>query len=367
MSQKRNLGIDFIKCLAIFLVCFYHFNWLFSSQMIADFGTKDYLKQVILIICSIGVPLFFMVNGYLILNKPFNFKKTMNGLLVVLGQYYVYLALTMCVYIYLKGLSFIDYFNVKSTIQLFFFSRPEGFPLNYLWFIPCYIAVQLIAPGFKRFFVTWDKNAKQYIYTIIVLGIVAVFFVKDVYALTVILDIKDFSISTIDAAYPFSVRVGTFMVYFLIGGILAKLQNTLIVKNVWLVLGFAIAVVWNWTYWYFISHNTTNSYDIVFESYNMLPTLLLTTVVFLFVMQNVSNVKLGKHITNGIVFISVNTLNIYFIHRLVDIVLFHPIMVTFGLQGVTFLNTIKTITMLILCSLIILVLRQFKFTKWLLR
>lgn len=64
---------DIIKVFAIFLVCYYHFNTsyiIFNEGFIfiPNFG------YLIMTLASMGVPLFFMVNGALLLNKPYKFE-----------------------------------------------------------------------------------------------------------------------------------------------------------------------------------------------------------------------------------------------------------------------------------------------------
>lgn len=64
--STRHGFIDSIKTLAIFLVVFYHLSGSHVQS------TIDYL---IISIASMGVPLFFAVNGFLILSKNVDPRK----------------------------------------------------------------------------------------------------------------------------------------------------------------------------------------------------------------------------------------------------------------------------------------------------
>ena len=59
-KRTRDLSLDYLKCFAMFLVCQTHYKH-FSSGI---------LDNLLGILSSSGVPLFFMVNGALLMKKP---------------------------------------------------------------------------------------------------------------------------------------------------------------------------------------------------------------------------------------------------------------------------------------------------------
>lgn len=366
--MKRDLSIDVTKFVAIFLVCFYHLNWIFTEGLeLAEFSNYDFLREGILIFTAMAVPLFFLVNGYLVLDKEFNYKKTFKNISNIVIQYYFFLCITLIVVLRVFELNFSDVFYTKNIISMLFFYQPSGLYLNYLWFIPSFIAITLISPAFKPLFSKWDNDSKKYIVSIIFIGIITVFLPKDLYALSMIFPkLKGIDMSSLISTFPFSLRVGNFIVYFLIGGLLKKRKGCSAIKNYLLVFIFISSTFLNWIYWYFISTSTGSSYDIVFSSYNMIPTLFMTISFFLLTQNIFKEINIDQSIQKVIIFISKNTLNIYFLHRIIDILLFTRLKSIILVRGIL-ANSIKTIIMLGLSSIIILFLKKFKITRWTMR
>ena len=73
-TSKRIFGYDLIKALAMFLVVFYHFNMLDFGFQPNTFYVPN-INKLFQIFCAAGVPLFFMVNGALTINKKTSLKK----------------------------------------------------------------------------------------------------------------------------------------------------------------------------------------------------------------------------------------------------------------------------------------------------
>ena len=65
LTSNRILYFDYLEVLAIFLVVSIHRSWFDLS----------YSASILSIICSICVPLFFMVNGALLFHRSFDLKK----------------------------------------------------------------------------------------------------------------------------------------------------------------------------------------------------------------------------------------------------------------------------------------------------
>lgn len=79
-NKKRYYSLDFIKTLAIFLVCFYHFSTM-NINILEDGSITSYITYYIYGFSSICVPLFFMVNGSLMLNRSYKFNEHVKRLI----------------------------------------------------------------------------------------------------------------------------------------------------------------------------------------------------------------------------------------------------------------------------------------------
>ena len=98
MSQgQRIFGYDALKALAAFFVVLYHVGMV-------DFGYQEgvyyypTLVQEVWLLCACGVPLFFMVNGALTVNRGYSLKKTAqkSARLVLVGIFWA--MVVMCLF-----------------------------------------------------------------------------------------------------------------------------------------------------------------------------------------------------------------------------------------------------------------------------
>lgn len=143
MEKKRNPNIDFLKLLACFAVVALHiFTFSYDNALIS------YLHYV----AGYAVPVFFMVNGFLILNKPkvdypYVLKKILHIIIITgLWTFLIFLA-----YFVLKQ-EVINPFLllVKSWIQ-------EGY-LWQFWFLGAMMLTYLFAPILHRIVYHFKKG-----------------------------------------------------------------------------------------------------------------------------------------------------------------------------------------------------------------
>lgn len=74
LEKRRILYFDFIKMISIFLVCFYHGHSL-QLNYLEEGSINVYLNNFLVSFASMGVPLFFIINGALMLRKDLDLKK----------------------------------------------------------------------------------------------------------------------------------------------------------------------------------------------------------------------------------------------------------------------------------------------------
>lgn len=129
-TKQRILGYDALKAIAAFLVVLYHVGMV-------DFGYQEgvyyypTLVQVLWLVCACGVPLFFMVNGALTVNRNYDLKKTLTKSirLVLIGTFWA--LVVMCVF------AFRDHqlspFKLESLAYYWFlFSLALVYVINYI-------------------------------------------------------------------------------------------------------------------------------------------------------------------------------------------------------------------------------------------
>lgn len=84
-SQKRSVGLDIVRTMAIFLVVGAHF-FLNSKFKTSPFvGTSMFLQGMVSTFCGINVALFMLLTGYLNLNKQVCKKYYKGGVRVLIS------------------------------------------------------------------------------------------------------------------------------------------------------------------------------------------------------------------------------------------------------------------------------------------
>lgn len=190
--NKRYYGLDILKIVSAFLVVFYHLGQL-------DFGVNNLESYVpngnylIYTLTAMSIPIFFMVNGSLLLNKNYDIKNILwkifkLGLLIVV-------------------------WNIV------------GFPS---WFLKTLIVLYCIYP-----FLKWAMDKKRYLLYIIVVGLIIF---PDVYNLLVSIAkamvLNNINIPSISGTMVSELpRIGLFTMYSIPLFILGALQKRKNRKN----------------------------------------------------------------------------------------------------------------------------------------
>lgn len=303
--------MDSIKVFAMFLVCFYHFGNL-DYAYIEGKEFSPNLNYWAILLTTIGVPLFFMASGALLLNKKFVWKKHSQRILKTFVLFVIWKFITVLILapkLNTNGYEAIDYVNL-----LFTNSFPDV-PLNHFWFIYALLAIYLIFPVVKYLF---DINRKIIHYILFVLfvfafGLNALEFFYSLIQWIFRLEAVD--IAFLNSSNPFGNYSYT-LFYFLLGGLIASSQSAWLSKFRAPAL-IAIGIV-SWSAFVLRGVLLTNMNDSlmtgVFSGYTTIPTILLAMSIFLLMAKvHIENEWLKKQL----ILISNNTLGIYFIHWIV--------------------------------------------------
>lgn len=134
--KKRNINIDFVKCLAVFFVISVHFflNNGFYDKIIE--GRTMYVFIIMRSLFMICVPLFLVTTGYLMKNKKLE------------KEYYIKINKTLSIYI-ISTIMIIIYQIVylKYHLSLKTIIREIlEFDIGYCWYIKMYIGLYILIP-----------------------------------------------------------------------------------------------------------------------------------------------------------------------------------------------------------------------------
>lgn len=143
--RKRILYLDFLRCLAIFLVIVLHSNAPVLVNAAFYQVPSWYLCMFLDPINRSGVPLFFMISGYLLLSRDSTkevgkfYKHNIPKLLIPLIAWNL-------IYVFARIRMFDDEISIKSFIEALF---NKGISYH-MWFIYVLLAIYIFCPYLKR-------------------------------------------------------------------------------------------------------------------------------------------------------------------------------------------------------------------------
>lgn len=302
--KKRIAWVDLTETIAISMVVLYHCaayvggNYDLNSQNFA-FSLVYFLRSVL----SACVPLFFLVNGFLLFRQSFNLKKHLFKILkfvLITLFWYVFTLVVITLVARNPDMSFMSNMNsLKSSI-------------NHLWYLGALICLYLFFPLLK---VVYDHHRPVFIYFTIICA-VFVFgnsLMNEIATLvtgTVYSEVNFFRIfNPLRGIYGFS------FVYFCLGGILnlclSKLQSYPRFKlNLLAIFSLVVGWIGQFLIGHLYSSRTGKIWDIIWNGYDTIPTLLITLGILVLCLNYQRENRLFTTISR-------NTLGIYLIHMII--------------------------------------------------
>lgn len=210
VSSQRHISLDIIKLISAFMIVFYHLSEYMNLGFFVNGSYQISFTQIGLSLCSCAVPLFFMVNGALLLNKDYSTEK-----------------------IYTKA--------AKVALLIFVWSFLD-FPA---WFLKTLVVLFLLYPIINKL----DKAKKQIWRNLVMLAIFVFPFLYNLVVVCIVFFAPDFSISILGKTLSLEtlpLRSGFFtlysVLYFMIGGILFRYKTKNIVSVIFLVIGWVLVL-----------------------------------------------------------------------------------------------------------------------------
>lgn len=312
-KQERFTSIDLMKFIAMFLVISYHCtNYPYD---ILDGRKTTYIVYLFRTLVSLGVPIFFFVNGYLLFQKEFVLKKHINKVIQLVLLTEIWNLLTLTFYVFLEK----ERITIRTFIMYLFDGR--GGCTHHLWFMGALICVYIFYPLLK---LAYDNNKKVFLYFCVVSFLLTIGNVLINQMGTIVNHVlRDGSgwlnVNWFKGYNPLRNIRGYAFVYFCGGGvmniILPKIKEIPVCKrNVIAVCGLAISCLFLWVTGIFNTNIAQSSWDVVWYGYESIFTLV--NVIFVFILC--LNWKKDLGLIRGI---ATNTLGIYFVHENIRFVL----------------------------------------------
>lgn len=200
MKEERKCWIDICKITAMFLVIILH--------TVCN-GIKDNQKDFSLLIYYLGtfaIPLFFMVNGYLQLNKVKDYKYVLKKILNIFIVCFIWNLPIVVFKLVVEG----ENSNIISNV--FFNYVQKGYFWQF-WFLGALILIYIFLPLIQKLF---NKTEKYKFFTILLI------IVSSLVDLFNIINNNFLGNDIIKNIIPQVFRIWTWLTYFFIGGLIRK-------------------------------------------------------------------------------------------------------------------------------------------------
>ncbi len=189
---NRNVNLDLIKCIACFAVVGLH-----------AVGMNNY---TIYYLCGCGVPLFFMVNGYLMFSKDnINYSYAFHKILQIVKIVFFWNLLITLPVLLLRH-------KPVNPFALSFHSLLQKGYLWHFWFFGALLLLYLILPPLHRLF---GQKRILHIITVIICFLICL-------SMSITSMVKGYPLH---AYIPQSLRLWTWLFYFAAGGLVAVFQS----------------------------------------------------------------------------------------------------------------------------------------------
>lgn len=305
--KERYKFIDLLKAIAIFFVIIYHYNNLtinFSETQ----KTISYFNYFFKSIVSTCVPIFFFVNGALLLNKDFNLKKHICKLITITLLTVVWGIITLLILMPIKN----EYMSLFEFLKCLAMWKTQW--INHLWFLKALVVIYIFFPLIKKTYDGERNNLYFFLVSALLMTFGNVFLSNCVNILEFIIG-KNYLRENINFFGEFNAFKGIYgysIVYFILGGLFFKHKEKFYEKK-WVTIANAtivISMVLLTLYSVLMSKSNGEIYDIVWYGYDSIATLCMVISLFILSLKYKENHKILKIIS----ITGKNSLGIYFIH-----------------------------------------------------
>lgn len=157
MTQRKHIFYyDLIKLMAAYMVCFYHLGMLDFGNVSDTFYIPN-INRILVNLCAMSVPLFFMVNGALMLRRTYSWKEAVLRSVKLLFLYYFWVVMIGEIGEFCFQIEQVPYMEIlggtRNSITV------------HLWFFKTIARLAILTPIFKKIY---DSSSKICLYGIII-------------------------------------------------------------------------------------------------------------------------------------------------------------------------------------------------------
>lgn len=360
--KKRILYLDILKTIAIFLVCSYHFSWVENYMFNAEImNIETYLNRFLIGTWSTCIPLFFMINGALLLNKSdFIPQKHLYKIITLILTFFVWRGITII--LLSSRIGILKSSGIRNILNSIIFNAGlPGVDTAHFWFIPTLISIYFIYPFIYEMYRTkngWLKFFMMITFT----GCFLFNDFKNILGSTSTFGKIDFEYFSY--FIPFKEMNLGLLFYFIMGGWLHRDRDKLIcLSTIKLLMMFFAGKIGLFIEWLLTSKNIGSNWDNIFNGYITLPTLLMSISVYLLVCKYYNKIENHKKISACFEIIGNNTLSVYYIHWIVGYTFLGYIRNSCIIQDGIVANYLKSLVMILVISLLSQKIKKYHYYK----
>jgi len=350
MNERQRFGyLDIVKCIAMLSVCLYHFPLIAETSYSSPLAAGTLISRYFRGLNAVCVPLFMMVNGALVLNAPFDFKKhALRTARLFIGVYVWYILTQVIGHLARDGAAYVAQRLPRIVYSALYLYEYDGVALTHLWFVQMLVAVYVLLPLLRAAMETKDAQLRRGFALFAGVMVCLCFLVHDFdHVKGVLPGLRYLDLSCFETMNPVRGIYGAMIVYFLLGGWLHKRHHVLRSLPVWMpvlmILGGSAALFIEWLT---MTKKTETLYDIVYYGYNCLPTLAMSTGVFILAMK--AGMRQSAPVERLTRLVGRNTLAIYYTHWILGLVLLEDV----SLAGSFPVNLAKAVLLVIAGALL---------------
>lgn len=346
MSERlRYAYLDIVKFVAMVCVCLYHFPLIAPAVYENPLSAGVMVSRFFRGMNAVCVPLFMMVNGALLLNAEFDFKKhVLRTVRLFIGVYVWYVITQLIGHLARDGAVYVADNLTGILYSALYLYEYDGMALTHLWFAQMLVAVYILLPLLRAALETQEVQLRRGMWLFSGAMIVFCFLIHDFdHVKSVLPVLRYLDLSCVETMNPVRGAYGAMIVYFILGGALHRRVRALHSMPVWIpMLLFAGGAIVLFGEWLIMTKKTGALYDIVYYGYNCLPTLAMSVGVFIFA------AKIGDRVpavcAKLLRLVGRNTLAIYYTHWILGLVFLRNVQ----LPGSFPLNLFKALAMVLM-------------------
>ena len=355
--QTRLFFVDLLESLAIFLVLSYHGTNYSYDFLQESNNVLLYIRYYFRTILSCCVPLFFFVNGFLLLNRQFNLKKHIVKTIRFIILTVVWGIIDLFILMFIRK----EFLSVKDFL-IGVWTWKHGW-INHLWYMNALVVIYFLFPLIKT---VYDNRSDIFAFftfaaAVFTFGNAAINILASIAAHLVLGKSVVYSVNWFNEFNPFREIYGYSFVYFCMGGIVYKILDKItFLKRRWAcVLTILVSMLGLFAVGITLSYIAGKPWDVVWKGYDTVFTFVNVICIFSLCLQYKGKENLLR---KALFIISSNTLGIYFVHELFNQLL-RPYIIKIEFMSNIPGNMLYTVTILFASLGTVLILKSIPILK----